>query len=78
MYIINLGPEMLYGHNISFGKHSDEFNRKQRQKTSETETVNPRVDLTEQTAPASVTLRLSMPVSSPGTEASEKVNPRLI
>ena len=36
-----------------------------------------RVDLTEQTAPAPGTLRLSMAVSSPGTEASEKVNARL-
>ena len=38
-----------------------------------------RVDLTEQTAPAPGTLRLSMPVSfpGPGTEASEKVNARL-
>ena len=33
---------------------------------AETETVIPRVDLTEQTAPAPGTLRLSMPVSSPG------------
>ena len=37
----------------------------------------PRVDLTEPTAPAPGTLRLSMPVYSTGTEASEKVNPRL-
>ena len=40
-------------------------------KLSETETVIPRVDLTEQTAPAPGTLRLSMPVSSPGPGACE-------
>ena len=56
--------------------YRDEFNRN-RLKLSETETVIPRVDLTEQTAPAPGTLTLSMPVSSPGPEASEKVNPRL-
>ena len=39
--------------------------------------MNPREDLTGCTAPGPVTLRLSMPVSSPGTEASEKVNARL-
>ena len=39
--------------------------------------MNPRVDLTGRTAPGPVTLRLSMSVSSPGPEASEKVNPRL-
>ena len=39
--------------------------------------MNPREDLTGCTAPGPVTLRLSMPVSSPGTEASEKINPRL-
>ena len=39
--------------------------------------MNPREDLTEPTPTAPGTLRLSMPVSSPGTEASEKVNPRL-
>ena len=56
--------------------YRNEFNRN-KLKLSETETVNPRVDLTGRTAPASVTLRLSMPVSSPGPEASEKVNPRI-
>ena len=56
--------------------YRDEFNRN-KLKLSETETVIPRVDLTEQTAPAPGTLRLSMPVSSPGPEASEKVNARL-
>ena len=56
--------------------YRDEFNRN-RLKLSETETVNPREDLTEQTAPAPVTLILSMPVYSAGTEASEKVNARL-
>ena len=57
--------------------YRDEFNRNSL-KLSETETVNPRVDLTEPTPTAPGTLRLSMPVSSPGTEASKKVNPRLI
>ena len=38
---------------------------------AETETVIPRVDLTEQTAPAPGTLRLSMLVSSPGPGACE-------
>ena len=52
--------------------YRDQFNRN-RLKLSETETVNPRVGLTELTAPGPVTLTLSMPVSSPGTEASEKV-----
>ena len=56
--------------------YRDEFNRN-KLKLSETETVNPRVDLTEPSAPGPVTLRLSMPVYSPGTEASEKVNARL-
>ena len=56
--------------------YRDQFNRN-RLKLSETETVNPRVDLTGCTAPGPVTLTLSMPVYSPGTEASEKVNPRL-
>ena len=56
--------------------YRNEFNRN-KLKLSETETVIPRVDLTEQTAPAPGTLRLSMPVSFPETEASEKVNPRL-
>ena len=50
--------------------YRDEFNRNSL-KLSETETVNPRVDLTEQTAPGPGTLRLSMSVSSPGPEASE-------
>ena len=38
---------------------------------AETETVIRRVDLTEQTAPTPGTLRLSMPVSSPGPGACE-------
>ena len=45
--------------------YRNEFNRN-KLKLSETETVIPRVDLTEQTAPAPGTLRLSMPVSFPG------------
>ena len=50
--------------------YRDEFNRN-RLKLSETETVIPRVDLTEQTATAPGTLRLSRPVSSPGPGACE-------
>ena len=50
--------------------YRDEFNRNSL-KLSETETVIPRVDLTEPTPTAPGTLRLSMPVSSPGTEACE-------
>ena len=57
--------------------YRNEFNRN-KLKLSETETVIPRVDLTEPTPTAPVNDKLSMPVSSPGTEASEKVNPRLI
>ena len=50
--------------------YRDEFNRNSL-KLSETETVNPRVDLTGCAAPGPVTLRLSMPVSSPGPGACE-------
>ena len=50
--------------------YRDEFNRN-RLKLSETETVNPRVDLAGCTAPGPVTLRLSMPASSPGPGACE-------
>ena len=50
--------------------YRNEFNRN-KLKLSETETVIPRVDLTEQTARAPGTLRLSRPVSSPGPGACE-------
>ena len=50
--------------------YRNEFNRN-KLKLSETVTVIPRVDLTEQTAPAPGTLRLPMSVSSPGPEACE-------
>ena len=50
--------------------YRNEFNRN-RLKLSETETVIPRVDLTEPTPTAPGTLRLPRPVSSPGPGACE-------
>ena len=50
--------------------YRNEFNRN-KLKLSETETVIPRVGLTEQTTTAPGTLSLPMPVSSPGPGAFE-------
>ena len=41
--------------------YSDEFNRKQKQKWSETETMNPREELTELAAPAPVNDKAYIP-----------------